>query len=56
MLLVTNIFPTANPKSKSCIMEVSDGAYTLPVLVFLDKNSEGKDERFDCDQILMEQI
>jgi hypothetical protein len=53
-LLITNIGPTANPKSKSCILEVTDGAYSLPVLIFMDKNPEGKDDRFDCDKILME--
>jgi hypothetical protein len=38
-----------NCNSKSVIIEVSDGAYSLPVLVIGDKGTDGKEERFDCD-------
>ena len=54
--MVTSIGPSINPKSKSCILELTDGSYCLPDLVHLDKPSDGKEERFDCDRILMEQI
>ena len=37
-------------------MEVSDGAYSLPVLILGDKLPDGKEERFDCDHLLMKMI
>lgn len=54
--MVTNICPSANPKSKSCILELSDGSYSLPALVLTDRPTDGKEERFDCDRILMDMI
>jgi hypothetical protein len=49
ILLVSNITPSMNLHSKSVVMEVSDGSYSLPVYIVGDKPPDGKEERFDCD-------
>ncbi len=49
VLLVSNITPSMNSHSKSVIMELSDGSYSLPALICGDKPADGKEERFDCD-------
>ena len=56
MLLVSNITPSMNSHSKSVIMELSDGSYSLPALVVGDKPADGKEERFDCDMNLLKMI
>jgi hypothetical protein len=56
VLLISNITPSMHPHSKTIIMEVSDGAYSLPVLILGDKLPDGKEERFDCDHLLMKMI
>jgi hypothetical protein len=56
VLLVSNITPSMNNHSKSIIIELSDGAYSLPALVCGDKPADGKEERFDCDITLMKMI
>ena len=53
--MITNIAPTNNSKSRSCILELSDGAYTLPAYITLDKIND-KEDRFDCDKQLMDLI
>ena len=49
VLLISNITPSMNTHSKSIIIELSDGSYSLPTLVCGDKPADGKEERFDCD-------
>ena len=56
VLLVTNIIPSMNPKSRSCILELSDGAYSLPAYICVDKIDDHREERFDCDKILIDLI
>lgn len=56
VLLVSNITPSMNSNSKSIIIELSDGSYSLPALVVGDKPADGKEERFDCDMILIKMI
>ena len=56
VLLVSNITPSMNTHSKSVIVELSDGAYSLPCLVSGDRPPDGKEERFDCDAVLMKMI
>ena len=56
MLLVNNITPSNNPHSKNIIIELSDGAYSMPVLVVADSPVNGKEERFDCDVTLIKMI
>lgn len=55
MLLVSNIIPTNNSKSRSLTLELSDGSYTMPAYVTCDKTVD-KDDRFDCDKQLMDLI
>lgn len=45
-----------NTHSKSIIIELSDGSYSMPTLVCGDKPADGKEERFDCDIILMKLV
>lgn len=45
-----------NTHSKSVIVELSDGSYSLPALVVGDKPADGKEERFDCDMNLIKMI
>jgi hypothetical protein len=37
-------------------MELSDGAYSWPSLIVGDIPKDGKEERFDCDRILLKMI
>jgi hypothetical protein len=56
VLLVANISPSMNPRSNSCIVELSDGSYSLCAFVNGDKPVDGSDERWDCDRILLKMI
>lgn len=56
VLLVSNITPSMNTHSKSVIVELSDGAYSLPCFVSGDRPPDGKEERFDCDAVLLKMI
>ena len=56
VLLVSNITPSMNSHSKSVVMELSDGCYSLPALICGDRPADGKEERFDCDQNLIRLI
>ena len=55
VLLVTNIIPTNNSRSKAVTLELNDGSYSMPAYVILDKLGD-KEERFDCDKILYDLI
>lgn len=56
VLLVSNITPSMNNNSKNVIIELSDGAYSMPALVLGEKPADGKEERFDCDSLIMKMI
>lgn len=56
VILISNITPSMNLHSKSVVMEASDGSFSLPILICGDRPIDGKEERFDCDQILLSMI
>jgi len=56
VLQIANITPSTNNKSKSVVLELSDGAYSLPAYVKGDKETNGADERYDCDKLLLEML
>ena len=49
VLLVTDIIPTNNPKSRSLTMELSDGSYSMPAYITVG-GANDKEDRFDCDK------
>ena len=58
VLLIANITKSLNPRSNSCMIELSDGSYSLQALVFGDENTnEAHGQKgWDCDKKLLKMI